>query len=71
MKAKDVIKHIQDYHPDDEIIILWWDSDTVADQVVSHEEWNKVVNNLDGYSFDDIGYEMWNLIENELTEIRK
>jgi hypothetical protein len=39
--------------------------------VVSNEEWNKVVNNLDGYSFDDIGYEMWNMIENELTEIRK
>jgi hypothetical protein len=56
MKAKDVIKHMQDYHPDDEIIILWWDSDTVADQVVSNEEWNTIVSNFDDYSFGDLSY---------------
>ena len=50
MKVKDVIKNMQSYNPDDEVVILWWTKDifdSVDDAVISNDVWSKVVKTLD------------------------
>ena len=56
MKVKDVIKSMQNYNPEDEVVILWWTKDIASygdEADISDEVWSKVVkilndeNNLD------------------------
>jgi Mg/Co/Ni transporter MgtE len=49
MKVKDVIKNMQNYNPEDEIVILYWTKDIFDDEVhqISDEVWSKVVKTLD------------------------
>jgi hypothetical protein len=50
MKVKDVIKNMQDYNPEDEVVILWWTKDifNYGDEAdISDEVWSKVVKTLD------------------------
>ena len=72
MKAKDVIKHMQDYHPDDEIFIMWWDNDSFIDSYnMTDNEWDAVVNILDKYGFDSISETVVDAIEEEIDIIRR
>lgn len=50
MKVKDVIKSMQDYDPEDEVVILWWTKDIASygdGSDISNEVWSKVVKTLD------------------------
>lgn len=45
MKVKDVIKNMQSYNPEDEVIILYWTKDYFNDEEnpLTDEVWSKVV----------------------------
>jgi hypothetical protein len=50
MKVKDVIKNMQNYNSDDEVVILWWTKDifSYGDETnISDDVWSKVVKTLD------------------------
>lgn len=48
MKVKDVIKSMQYYNPEDEIVILWWDKDIIScEDDLSDNDWAKIVKILD------------------------
>ena len=49
MKVKDVIKSMQNYNPEDEIVILHWTKDIFDDEdnPITDEVWFKVVKTLD------------------------
>tara|TARA_B100000315_G_scaffold48104_1_gene42849 strand:+ start:42 stop:296 length:255 start_codon:yes stop_codon:yes gene_type:complete len=51
MKVKDVIKYMKEYNPEDRLLIMWWDADVLAspDDIVKNEEWNKIIDQTDGY----------------------
>ena len=72
MKVKDVIKHMQDYHLDDEIFIMWWNNDSFIDSYnMTDNEWDAVVNILDKYGFDSISETVVDAIEEEIDIIRR
>jgi hypothetical protein len=54
MKVKDVIKNMQDYNPEDEVVILWWTKDIFDDEdnTISDEIWSKVVKDVDDNHLD-------------------
>jgi hypothetical protein len=54
MKVKDVIKNMQSYNPEDEVVILWWTKDIFDDEVhqISDEVWSKVVKDVDDNHLD-------------------
>lgn len=49
MKVKDVIKNMQDYNPEDEVVVLWWTKDIFDDEdnPLTDDVWSKVVKTLD------------------------
>jgi hypothetical protein len=49
MKVKDVIESMQNYNPEDEIVILWWTKDIFDDETltITDDVWSKVVKVLD------------------------
>ena len=49
MKVKDVIKNMQNYNPEDEVVILWWTKDIFDDETltITNDVWSKVVKTLD------------------------
>ena len=73
MKAKDVIEHMKEYDPEDELLVMWWDFDTLYNNYdnVTDKEWNKVINATDGYGFDGISQDVYEILEETLFEIRK
>jgi|APSaa5957512535_1039671.scaffolds.fasta_scaffold222765_3 hypothetical protein len=77
MKAKDVIKFMKQYHPDDNLLVMWWDINAVAgstdfdDQVVTNEEWNQLIDEISEYDWDGINSDVYNVINEELDNIRK
>lgn len=52
MKVKDVIKNMQNYNPEDEVVILWWTKDIFDDETltITDDVWSKVVKTLDDES---------------------
>jgi hypothetical protein len=54
MKVKDVIKNMQSYNPEDEVIILWWTKDIFDDEdnTISDDVWSNVVKEVDDNHLD-------------------
>ena len=54
MKVKDVIKSMQNYNPEDEVIILWWTKDIFDDEdnTISDDVWFNVVKEVDDNHLD-------------------
>jgi hypothetical protein len=52
VKVKDVIKNMQNYNPEDEVVILWWTKDIFDDETltITNDVWSKVVKTLDDES---------------------
>jgi hypothetical protein len=52
VKVKDVIKNMQNYNPEDEVVILWWTKDIFDDETltITNDVWSKVVKILDDES---------------------
>jgi len=73
MKAKDVIKHMKEYNPEDELLVMWWDANvlTYPNDIVSNQEWNKIIDRTDGYGFDEINNDIYEILEETLFDIRK
>jgi hypothetical protein len=60
VKVKDVIKNMQDYNPEDEVVVLWWTKDIFDDETltITDEVWSKVVKTLDDYSHLDFAQQV-------------
>ena len=73
MKAKDVIECMKEYNPEDRLLVMWWDADVLAyyDYIVTNEEWNKTIDQIDGYEFDGVDQDIHEIIEETLFDIRK
>ena len=73
MKVKDVIEYMKEYNPEDELLVMWWDSDVLYNDndTVSKEEWNKIIDKTDGYGFDGINNDIYEILEETLFDIRK
>jgi hypothetical protein len=54
MKVKDVIKNMQNYNPEDEVVILWWTKNIFDDEnnTISDDVWAKVVKDVDDNHLD-------------------
>jgi hypothetical protein len=54
MKVKDVIKNMQDYNPEDEVVILYWTKDIFDDEnnTLTDDVWVKVVQEVDESHLD-------------------
>lgn len=54
MKVKDVIKNMQDYNLEDEVVILYWTKDIFDDEdnPIIDEVWVKVVQEVDESHLD-------------------
>jgi len=72
MKAKDVIKYMKEYHPEDELLVMWWNEDSLYndDDPVTNEEWNKIIDRTDGYGFDGINNDIYEILNEILFNIR-
>lgn len=68
MKVKDVIKNMQSYNPEDEIVILHWTKDIFDDEdnPLTDEVWSKVVKTLDETSNLDFANQV---ISEEILEV--
>ena len=53
MKASKAIEMLKDYAPDEEIYIMWWDSE-ISETPLEKSDWNEVVDSLEN---NDIGSE--------------
>lgn len=53
MKASKAIEMLKDYAPDEEIYIMWWDSE-ILEISLEKSEWNEIVDSLEN---SDIGSE--------------
>ena len=71
MKAKDALRIFESYDSDEEILIWWWDIDCYIDlHNITKEEWKKVIEKIDEYSFDNISETVDDAIQTELKIIR-
>ena len=71
MKVKDAIKALKTYDSDENILIWWWDIDPYMDLYnITKEEWEKVMDKVDEYSFDSISETVNDAIQTELKIIR-
>jgi len=54
MKIKDVIASMQNYNPEDEVVILWWTKDIFDDEdnTISDDVWSNVVKEVDDNHLD-------------------
>jgi hypothetical protein len=53
VKASEAIQLLKGYAPDEEIYIMWWDSDIIEmylDDKVSEDKWNDVVADMENNS---------------------
>ena len=68
MKVKDVIKNMQNYNPEDEVVILHWTKDIFDDEdnPITNEVWSKVVKTLDDTSNLDFANQV---ISDEILEV--
>lgn len=68
MKVKDVIKNMQDYNLEDEVVVLWWTKDIFDDEdnPITDEVWIKVVKTLDDASHLDFAQQV---ISEEILEV--
>jgi len=68
MKVKDVIKNMQDYDLEDEVVVLWWTKDIFDDEdnPITDEVWTKVVKTLDDYSHLDFAQQV---ISDEILDV--
>jgi len=73
MKAKDVIKYMKEYHPEDELLVMWWDSDVLynGDSEVTEDEWNGVIDTTDGHGLDSVNDEVYSILKEILFAIRR
>jgi hypothetical protein len=75
MKVKDVIEYMKEYNPEDELLVMWWDSDVLYNDLendpVSKEEWNKIIDKIDGYGFDGINNDIYDILGETLIDIRE
>ena len=73
MKVKDVIKYMKEYNPEDELLVMWWDANvlTYPNDIVSNQEWNKIIDRTDGYGFDGVNQDIYEILEETLFDIRK
>lgn len=53
MKASKAIEMLKDYAPDEEIYIMWWDSE-ISETPIEKSEWHEIVDSLEN---NDIGSE--------------
>ena len=53
MKASKAIEMLKDYAPDEEIYIMWWDSE-ISETPLEKSDWNEIVDSLEN---SDIGSE--------------
>ena len=53
MKASKAIEMLKDYAPDEEIYIMWWDSE-ISETPIEKSDWNEIVDSLEN---SDIGSE--------------
>jgi len=72
MKAKDVIKYMKEYKPEDEMLVMWWDADSLYndDDPVTNEEWNKIIDKTDGYGFDEVHTDVCETLNGILFSVR-
>lgn len=57
MKVSKAIEMLKDYKPDEEIYILWWDSEITemfSEEPLAEDKWNEIVDSLEN---NDIGSE--------------
>jgi hypothetical protein len=50
VKASRAIEMLKGYKPDEEIYIMWWDSDIVemfSEKLLTEDNWNKIVDSLE------------------------
>jgi hypothetical protein len=50
MKVSKAIESLKSYKPDEEIYIMWWDSDIVemlSEEPLSEDKWNHIVDSLE------------------------
>jgi hypothetical protein len=68
MKVKDVIKNMQDYNLEDEVVVLWWTKDIFDDEdnPITDEVWSKVVKTLDDTSNLDFANQV---ISDEILDV--
>ena len=73
MKVKDAIQYLNKYEPEDELLIMWWDSDALAspDDTVTNEEWSQIIDQTDGYGFDGINQDIYEILKETLFDIRE
>lgn len=72
MKVKDVIKSMQEYDLEDEVVILWWTKDIFDDSdedtLIAKDIWSKAVVSIDNGNHLD--FESESAYESILNEIR-
>ena len=58
MRVDKAIEYLQDYDPNDELLIAWWDRETTGHDDISVEEWSKMVQIIDRQDsvFEDVSW---------------
>ena len=74
MKVADAIKRLKQYDPNNELIIAWWDSDMITEELkMTEPEWTKICEKLSDLTplaneeiYETAVYELVQLREGEL-----
>jgi hypothetical protein len=74
MKVSQLIKQLEQYKPDDELIVAYWDKETVvyySDVEITQDEWSCVVSNYEfgeWYWQGEAAQNLTELVENVIEE---
>jgi hypothetical protein len=70
MKVREALRHLSDYNPDDDLVIVWWDKDwmdnTDSELQLTDEQWEEVTDKFDGDAEFQIG-----LVADQIEEIAR
>ena len=71
MKVADAIKRLKQYDPDNELIIAWWDSEMMAEELkMTGTEWVKICETLSDLS-PSANEEVYETALYELIQLRQ
>jgi hypothetical protein len=75
MKAKDIIKNMQELNPEEEVMIAYWYKRDVAgwfeDGEVTDEVWKDSVNEFDSWDLQDIADEITTIVDVRVARNKK
>lgn len=78
MKVKELIKHLTELNPEEQVMVAYWTKDLVQgwfdeeeNEIVTDDIWNKAVDEFETYDLQDAGDMILNCVSEEIHKEKK